>query len=57
MTTTVKMTKGNTMQVKGSFNDVCEGFKSKGAHLFQSRINDNMMIQVNGIVVGQVIKE
>lgn len=57
MTTQVNMTSGKVLKVRGSFNEVCEGFKAKGAVLSLARMNDNMIIHINGICVGQIVKD
>ena len=55
MTTKVEMKNSSTMIVNGSFEEVKKEFEEKGAVLFESRINDNVMIQINGVIVGEIV--
>ena len=54
MTTLVKTTKGKDLKVKGSVNEVVSYFKSKGANILPSRINNNLTIWINGKNVGEI---
>ena len=54
--TTVNLVNGKILKVRGTFEEVCEGFRSKqDVTLFRSRISSNMKIQIKNRVVGEIV--